>query len=82
MPEKNGSKTISLTLAITMIFAAATGAWAISTEVHNYRLSNLTKRADAGENLAMDHDRTLTTLVADMGFIKSALSRLLESHDG
>ncbi len=80
MPEKN--KTISMALAITMILAAATGAWAISTEVHNYRLSNLTSRVKESEDLAMDHDRAIVRNTADMAFIKNALNRLLEQKDG
>ncbi len=80
MPEK--SKTVSLALAVTMIIAGATGSWAVSTEVHNYRLANLTRRVGVQEVLTLDHDRTLTTLVADMGFIKAGLQRLLGDHDG
>ncbi len=80
MPERN--KTISLALAVTMVIAGATGAWAISTEVHNYRLSNLTSRVKEAEDLAMEHDRIIVRNTADMAFIKSALNRLLEQSDG
>ncbi len=79
---QNSSKTINLALAVTMIIAAATGAWAISTEVHNYRLANITSRLKAYEDLAMDHDRAIVRNTADMAFIKSALNRLLEQKDG
>ncbi len=80
MTEKN--KTISLALAVTMMVAIATGAWAVSTEVHNYRLASTTSRLDALEDLAMEHDRIIVKNTTDMAFIKDALDRLLGNKDG
>jgi len=71
-------KTIPLSLCLTLVFAAATGAWALSTEVHNYRLSNISTRLQAHEELLVAHDRAITTSSAQYAHIKAALDRLLE----
>ena len=75
------SRTIPLSLCLTLVFAAATGAWALSTEVHNDRLSNLSGRVKAHEDLLMVHDRAIATSTAQYTHIMASIDRLLEKDE-
>ena len=82
MAERNGKvRTISLSLCLMMVLAAGTGAWAISTEVHNYRLSNHASRLDSHDDIIRVHDRAITKNTAEFAYIISSLDRLIRKHE-
>ncbi len=77
MPENNSKiRTISLSLCLMMVMAAATAAWAVSTEVHNYRLSNISSRLEEYGSLLLVHDREIIKTRADVNFIKAGIEEI------
>ena len=51
-------RKVNLMTVVTLCVAVAAGAWALSTESHNYRLSNMTSRLDKHEDALIEGKAT------------------------
>ena len=93
-PDADANKLVKLPTVITLCIACLTGAWALSAELHNYRLSNITERQEAFElslrakteknanqDLAIEHNTIIIeTMADDIVEIKQDVKTLLLSN--
>lgn len=87
--EELVNSKVSIGTAITLCLAIAAGSWALSTEVHNYRLQDISTTIEAQTNLIMTgiEDRnqiwraidTLVTVSAMRGDDVAEIKGLLKS---
>ena len=71
-------------LIVSLIVGTIAGTWALSAEVHNYRLENITTRLGTHESSIMsnkiqiEHNTTVVErMIEDIGEIKADLKTLI-----
>ena len=78
---------MNLATVVTLCLAIAAGAWATSTEIHNYRLQNISSRLDIHESLILAHEKQIVEfrtvqldVLETLGDVKADVKELLRSH--
>ena len=76
--EKKNSQPVSWTICVTLCLAIAGGSWALSGEVHNYRLANITGRLKNHEDVIRQNELNINAAAQDFFYIKEKVDDIYE----
>jgi hypothetical protein len=71
---------MNIATVITLCVALVAAAWAVSTEVHNYRLQNITERVGNHEVSIMDLKLGFAEVSKDISYIRESVDTMMRGH--
>ena len=80
--KKTNNIRVPLALCISLCLAIAGAVWALSTEVHNYRMVNITTRLKTHEDTIRQNELNIKGLDKDVAYIRERVDDIFDAIKG